>query len=73
MKMIICAFALSMIATAASAQFSPLSGFIPYEVNAPAAAAGASQMGEDQCVWESRGRGGLHNTCENQDRRGQGR
>jgi hypothetical protein len=67
MKIMVCAFALSMVATAADAQFSPLPGFIPYEVNAPAAAAGANQMGEGPCVWESRGRGGIHSTCEDQN------
>jgi hypothetical protein len=67
MKTIVWALALSMVASTADAQFSPLPGFIPYEVNAPAAAAGANQMGEGPCVWTPRGRGGIHSTCEGQN------
>jgi hypothetical protein len=68
-----CALALSIAATSAQAQWGPAGGIVPFEVSPPTAAAGANQMGADQCVWAPHGRGGVRNSCEDRDPRGQGR
>ena len=66
-KIMVGALALALTASAADAQLSPFGGFVPYEVNGPAA--GASQFNAERCEPEQRGRGGIRYNCQDQNAR----
>jgi hypothetical protein len=76
-KIIVAALAISLFAGSAQAQTGPLGGFIPWTVNAPAAAmsgsAAPSPQAQGRCETTWQGRSGPHNVCDESNQRGEKR